>query len=340
MRKEGFFYGMKFIDTAEIFVKAGNGGNGCVSFRREKYVPKGGPDGGDGGNGGSIIVRSTTRLSTLVDFRYVRHYRAKNGEHGKGKNKYGSTGEDAVIDVPVGTQIYDTGTGEMLSDLSEAGRRIVIAKGGKGGKGNTRFVSSTHQVPFESEAGGTGEQRHIRLELKLLADVGIVGFPNVGKSSLIRRISNAHPKVADYSFTTISPVLGIVRHRDDRGFVIVDIPGLIEGAHTGKGLGDQFLKHIERTRLIVHMVDVTRSHRPYDDYEIINNELRSYATALGKKDQVVAVNKIDVPAVKDGLQGFIGTLKKKGVDVYPISCMTGEGINALLDEIEKRLYKG
>ncbi len=331
---------MKFIDTASIFVKAGNGGNGCVSFRREKYVPRGGPDGGDGGNGGSVVIVSSPRLLTLIDFRYVRHYRAKNGVHGKGKNMYGRKGDDAVIEVPVGTQVYDADTGDLVCDLSAPGRTIVIAKGGKGGKGNTRFVSSTHQVPLESEPGAVGEQRHIRLELKLLADVGLVGFPNVGKSSLVRKVSNAHPKIADYPFTTISPVLGIVRHREDRSFVIVDIPGLIEGAHAGRGLGDQFLKHVERTRLIVHVLDVTRDSRPYDDYETINSELKSYNEALGGKEQVVVLNKIDVPAVREGLPGHMRAFKAKVIDVYPISCMTGEGIDALLDEIIKRLYKG
>ncbi len=328
---------MKFIDTAEIHVKAGNGGNGCVSFRREKYIPRGGPDGGDGGNGGNIVIRSSTRLFTLIDFHYVRHYRAKNGVHGKGKNMYGRNGEDHIIEVPVGTQIYDVDTGRLVADLSKPNQEIIIAKGGKGGKGNSRFVSSTHQVPLDSEPGEPGEQKHIRLELKLLADVGLVGFPNVGKSSLIKRISNAHPKVADYPFTTIAPVLGIVRYKNEKSFVVADIPGLIEGAHKGKGLGDQFLKHIERTKLIVHILDATRDSDPYNDYKVINNELRSYSGSLLKKEQLVVMNKIDIPVVRDKLTDYIHVFKMHKIEIYAISCITGEGIDKLIDEIAKRL---
>ncbi len=328
---------MKFIDTAEIEVRAGSGGNGCVSFRREKYIPRGGPDGGDGGNGGNIIVRSSLRLSTLVDFRYVRHYRAKNGVHGKGKNMYGRSGEDRIIEVPVGTQIYDGVTGSLIADLSHPDQEAVIAKGGKGGKGNTRFVSSTHQVPLESEPGAPGEQRHIRLELKLLADAGLVGFPNVGKSSLIKRISNAHPRVADYPFTTIAPILGIVRYKDEKSFVVADIPGLIEGAHHGKGLGDQFLKHIERTKLIIHILDATRDSDPYNDYRIINNELKSYSGSLIKKEQIVVMNKIDIPVVRDRLIDYKETFRAHAIDLFPVSCVSGAGIATLVDEIVRRL---
>ncbi len=330
---------MKFIDTAQIHVKAGNGGKGCVSFRREKYVPKGGPDGGDGGNGGNIIVRSSLRLFTLIDFRYVRQYHAKNGQHGKGKNMHGRNGDDRIIEVPAGTQIYDVETGEMLGDLIRHGEGLVIARGGKGGKGNARFVSSTHQVPLESEPGQPGEQRHIRLELKLLADVGLIGFPNVGKSSLIKRVSNAHPKIADYPFTTINPVLGIVRYKEDKSFVIADIPGLIQGAHKGKGLGDQFLKHIERTRLLVHMLDATRSNDPYNDFEVINNELKSYNPSLIKKEQLVVMNKIDIPVVRNRLMGYINSFMAHHTVIHPISCVTGEGVDKLMDEIANRLYQ-
>ena len=328
---------MKFIDTAEIQVKAGNGGNGCVSFRREKYIPRGGPDGGDGGNGGNIVIRSSTRLSTLIDFRYVRHYRAENGVHGKGKNKYGRNGRDRIIEVPVGTQVYDADTAGLITDLSGPGKEIIIAKGGKGGKGNSRFVSSTHQVPLESEPGGPGEQRHIRLELKLLADVGLVGFPNVGKSSLIKRVSNAQPKVADYPFTTVAPILGIVRYKDEKSFVIADIPGLIEGAHQGKGLGDQFLKHIERTKLIVHILDATRDSDPYRDYLIIDNELQSYGGSLVHKDQIVVINKIDIPVVRNQLMDYKETFRAHDIELFPVSCASGEGIDKLLDEIAKKL---
>ncbi len=330
---------MKFIDTAEVYIKAGDGGNGCVSFRREKFVPKGGPDGGDGGNGGNIVIRSSTRLSTLIDFKYVRHYRAKNGGHGKGKNMHGRNGLDRIIEVPAGTQIYDTGDGELLGDLSKIDEELVLAKGGMGGKGNARYVTSTHQVPVEYEPGGTGEERHIRLELKLLADVGLIGFPNVGKSSLINKVSNARPKVADYPFTTLHPVLGIVKYRNERSFVIADIPGLIEGAHKGRGLGDQFLKHVERTHLLVHIIDPTRDSDPYKDLNSINNELRSYDRLLAGKQQIVVLNKIDIPLVRNELMGYINTFKEHGIAIYPISCVTGEGIDTLLDEIAKKLYQ-
>jgi GTP-binding protein len=330
---------MKFIDTAEIYVKAGNGGNGCVSFRREKYVPKGGPDGGDGGKGGDVIIRSSQRLLTLIDFRYIRHYRAKNGGHGRGKNMHGKDGEDRIIEVPVGTQIYDKTTGELIADLSKPGQEVIVAHGGKGGKGNARFATSTHQVPLESEPGKQGEERHIRLELKLLADVGLVGFPNVGKSSLIKRISNAHPKIADYPFTTTAPILGIVHYKDEKSFVIADIPGLIEGAHEGKGLGDQFLKHIERTKILVHMLDATRIGEPYKDYEIINNELKGYNELLIKKRQLVVLNKIDIPVVKNKLADYITTFKAHNIDIHTVSCLTGEGIDELVNMIAYNLYK-
>ncbi|MCL4557942.1 MAG: GTPase ObgE [Deltaproteobacteria bacterium] len=330
---------MKFIDTAEINVRAGNGGDGCVSFRREKYVPKGGPDGGDGGNGGSIIVRSSPRLFTLIDFRYVRHYRAKNGDHGKGKNMHGRNGQDRIIEVPAGTQVYDAGTGVLVADLTGPDQEIVISVGGRGGRGNARFVSSVHQVPLESERGRAGGERRIRLELKLLADVGLAGFPNVGKSSLIRRVSNARPRIADYPFTTTSPVLGIVRYKDEKSFVIADIPGLIEGAHTGRGLGDQFLRHIERTKIVVHMLDATRSGDPYGDYVTISNELQSYSTMLVGKEQVVVINKVDIPVVRDGLMVYKNTFRARGIELYPVSCVTGEGIDLLVGEIGERLYR-
>lgn len=330
---------MKFIDTAEIYVRAGNGGNGCVSFRREKYIPKGGPDGGDGGDGGNIIIHSSLRLQTLIDFKYVRHYKAKNGEHGKGKNMHGHNGEDKIIEVPVGTQIYDADTDKLIADLTQPNQEVIIARGGRGGKGNARFVSPTHQVPLEVEMGEEGEERHIRLELKLLADVGLVGFPNVGKSSLIKRISNAHPKVADYPFTTTSPVLGIVNYKGDRSFVVADIPGLIEGAHVGKGLGDQFLKHIERTKLIVHILDPTRTGDPYGDYEIINKELQAYSELMMTKHQIVAINKIDIPIVKNKLVDYKKIFNAHNIMQTFISCKTGEGIDRLVDEIGKTLYQ-
>ncbi len=330
---------MKFIDTAEIYIKAGNGGNGCVSFRREKYVPKGGPDGGDGGNGGSVIFRSSLRLSTLIDFKYVRHYHAKNGVYGKGRNMHGRNGDDCIIEVPAGTQIYDADTGELLADLTKPDQKLIAARGGKGGKGNARFVSSTHQVPLEFEMGTPGEQRRVKLELKLLADVGLIGFPNVGKSSLIKKISNAVPKVADYPFTTLTPVLGVVRYKNDKSFVVADIPGLIEGAYKGKGLGDQFLRHIERTRLFVHILDATRVNNLWNDLEIINNELKSYSSRLVKNEQITVLNKIDIPVVRNKLMDYKKDFMTHNMIIYPISCVTGEGIDKLMDEIVKKLYK-
>ncbi|MCL4478482.1 MAG: GTPase ObgE [Deltaproteobacteria bacterium] len=329
---------MKFIDTAEIFVKAGNGGNGCVGFRREKYVPKGGPDGGDGGDGGHVIIQSSLRMFTLIDFRFISHYHAKNGGHGKGKNMHGKNGADLIIEVPVGTEIYDTATGELIGDLTKPQQRIVIAWGGKGGKGNTRFVSPTHQQPLEFEHGKHGEEKRIRLELKLLADVGLVGLPNAGKSSFLKKVSKASPKVADYPFTTINPVLGVVFYKSDKSFTIADIPGLIEGAHTGKGMGDQFLKHIERTKLLVHIIDGTRDD-PYNDFKVINEELNNYNALLKEREQIVVINKIDIPGVKAILMQYVKLFVDINIVLYPISCLTGEGIDTVLNEIVQRIYK-
>ncbi len=329
---------MKFIDTAEIFVKAGNGGNGCVGFRREKYVPKGGPDGGDGGDGGRVIIQSSLRMFTLIDFRFISHYHAKNGGHGKGKNMHGKNGADLIIEVPVGTEIYDTANGELIGDLTKPQQRIVIAEGGKGGKGNARFVSSTHQQPLEFEHGKLGEEKRIRLELKLLADAGLIGLPNAGKSSFLKKVSKASPKVADYPFTTINPVLGVVFYKSDKSFTIADIPGLIEGAHTGKGMGDQFLKHIERTKLLVHIIDGTRDD-PYNDFKVINEELNNYNPLLKEREQIVVLNKIDIPGVKAILMQYIKLFVGINIVLYPISCLTGEGIDTVLNEIVQRIYK-
>jgi GTPase len=323
-----------FIDEAKIRVKAGDGGNGCLAFRREKYVPRGGPSGGDGGKGGDVIMESSERHNTLVHFRFNPEYEAQRGRHGEGSNCTGKEGTDVLLKVPVGTIVYDDETGEKVHDFSHPDERVVIARGGRGGRGNARFVSSTHQAPREHEDGRPGEERHFRLELKLLADVGIVGYPNVGKSTLISRISAARPKIADYPFTTLQPNLGVVvvgSGPDETSFVVADIPGLIEGAHTGAGLGTQFLKHIERTRLLVHVVDVSDASGrpdPAKDAEVIMNELASFGSGLEEKPMIFAASKIDV-ANKDKLAKLKRYCKKKNYELFPISAVTGKGVDEL-----------
>jgi GTPase len=323
-----------FIDEAKIKVKAGDGGNGCLAFRREKYVPRGGPSGGDGGKGGDVIMESSERHNTLVHFRFNPEYKAQRGRHGEGSNRTGREGVDVLLKVPVGTIVYDDETGEKIYDFSRPDDRIVIARGGRGGRGNARFATSTHQAPREHEEGRPGEERVFRLELKLLADVGLVGYPNVGKSTLISRISAARPKIADYPFTTLEPNLGVVAVGDKKNeisFVVADIPGLIEGAHEGAGLGTQFLKHIERTRLLVHLVDVSDSSgRPdvLQDVEVILGELDSFGAHLAEKPMLMAASKIDV-ANKDKLAKLKRYCKKEGLELYPISAVTGKGIEEL-----------
>jgi GTPase len=323
-----------FIDEATIRVKAGDGGNGCMAFRREKFVPRGGPSGGDGGNGGDVIMESSERHNTLVHFRFNPEYKAQRGRHGEGSNKTGREGEDVLLKVPVGTIVYDADTGDKVHDFSHADERVVIACGGRGGRGNARFATSTHQAPREHEEGRPGEERTFRLELKLLADVGLVGYPNVGKSTLISRISAARPKIADYPFTTLQPNLGVVAVGDiseERSFVVADIPGLIEGAHTGAGLGTQFLRHIERTRLLVQLVDVSDASGrtdPVKDVEVINGELASFGAELEAKPMIMVASKIDV-ANKDKLAKLKAYCKKKKLALYPISAVTGEGIEEL-----------
>ncbi|MBN2008663.1 GTPase ObgE [candidate division KSB1 bacterium] len=312
-----------FIDYAKIMVQAGNGGNGCLSFRREKYIPKGGPDGGDGGKGGDIICEADSQLQTLLDFRYKKHFKAKNGQHGQGANKFGKQGDDVVIRIPVGTVVTNVETGEIIGDLTEKGQQIIIAKGGRGGKGNARFATPTNQAPRKFEEGRPGEAFTMQLELKLLADVGLVGLPNAGKSTLLSRISAAHPKIADYPFTTLIPNLGIVRYRDQHSFVVADIPGLIEGAHTGKGLGIQFLRHIERTRVLVFLVDV-QAHDMWEEISTLRNELKEYNPFLLKKPWFVIVTKIDLLA--DGMTDQAVVLDQQNIKWCPISSVTGEGI--------------
>ena len=333
-----------FIDEATIRVKAGDGGNGCLAFRREKFVPRGGPSGGDGGKGGDVIMESSERHNTLVHFRFNPEYKAERGRHGEGSNRTGREGVDVILKVPVGTIVYDAETGEKVHDFSHADERIVIARGGRGGRGNAQFATSTHQAPREHEPGRPGEERTFRLELKLLADVGLVGFPNVGKSTLISRISAARPKIADYPFTTLQPNLGVVavgKPPEEKSFVVADIPGLIEGAHSGAGLGTQFLRHIERTRLLVHLVDVSDASGrpdPVKDVEVIARELESFGAGLEQKPVIMVASKIDV-ANPDKLKKLKQWATRTKVKFYPISAVTGEGIDklrfAMADEVER-----
>jgi GTPase len=331
-----------FIDEAKIRVKAGDGGNGCVAFRREKFVPRGGPSGGDGGKGGDVLMESSERHNTLVHFRFNPEYKAQRGRHGEGSNRTGREGENVVLKVPVGTIVYDDDTGEKVHDFSQPDDRIIIARGGGGGRGNAGFATSTHQAPREHEQGRPGEERIFRLELKLLADVGLVGFPNVGKSTLISRISAARPKIADYPFTTLQPNLGVVvigQPPEEKGFVVADIPGLIEGAHTGAGLGTQFLRHIERTRLLLHLVDVSDSSGrpdPVKDVEVINAELASFGAHLEDKPMIMVASKIDI-ANKDKLAKLKRYCKKEKLELFPISAVTGKGIEELKYAMAERV---
>lgn len=322
---------MHFVDEAIIHVKAGDGGNGCVAFRREKFVPRGGPAGGDGGRGGHVILLADPSVKTLVDLHLQRTYKAENGQHGQGSNKHGADGADLVIRVPVGTVVYDAETGELIADLVKAGQRVIVARGGRGGRGNAAFATPTRQTPVFAELGEPGEERTLRLELKLLADVGIIGYPNVGKSTLISRISAARPKIADYPFTTLVPNLGTVRV-DNFSFVVADLPGLIEGAHKGVGLGHQFLRHAERTSLLLHMVDIAavEGRDPLRDFETINEELRLYNPELAKKPQIVVANKIDLPNAHENLQRCLPYWRQRGYEVFAISALTGEGIEPLV----------
>ncbi len=323
-----------FVDEAKIWVKAGDGGNGCVSFRREKFVPKGGPDGGDGGRGGHICFEAVNDLDTLLDFAGKHHWRAENGGHGQGGNKHGSDGNDLVIRVPPGTLIYDTDLDLLLKDLNEVGTRVVVCRAGKGGKGNKVFATATHQTPREFEPGKPGQERNLRLELKLIANVGLVGLPNAGKSTLISRCSAARPKIASYPFTTLEPVLGIVELSDFRRFVMADIPGLIEGASQGAGLGHDFLKHIERTTIIVHILDIMPmdASDPIENYHKIRNELARHSEALAAKDEIIVANKIDLDPDSSRLEDLRARLS---FDVIPISAATGQGIK----ELSERLWQ-
>jgi GTP-binding protein len=330
---------MQFVDQALIQVRGGKGGNGAVAFRREKFVPKGGPSGGDGGDGGSVVLLVDGGMSTLLDFRYQREYAAPAGESGANKDMYGRAGVDLVLRVPPGTQVFDDLTGEQLADLQADGQRFVVAAGGRGGRGNIHFATPTDRAPRKSEPGLPGTERQLRLELKLLADVGLLGFPNVGKSSLIAKISAARPKVADYPFTTLVPNLGMIRLSQERSFVVADVPGLIEGAHAGTGLGDRFLRHLERTRVLVHMLEAGSDPKrtPWRDYQAINRELALYDPELAKRPQIVVLNKVDLPDVRRRRALLARPFTKRGIEVHAISAVTGEGVKELLELAWKQL---
>jgi len=331
-----------FIDEARIKVKAGDGGNGCMAFRREKFVPRGGPSGGDGGRGGDVILEASQSHNTLIHFRYNPEHKGERGRHGEGSNCSGREGADVILKVPVGTVAYDETTGELIHDFQHPGERIVLCHGGRGGRGNQHFATSTHQAPREHELGFPGEERLVRLELKLLADAGLVGYPNAGKSTLISRISASRPKIADYPFTTLEPNLGVVTVGEaphEESFVVADIPGLIEGAHLGAGLGVQFLRHIERTRLLVHVVDVSDASGrpdPVEDYKVIEAELKSFGHGLDEKPQIIVASKIDV-ANPDKLKKLQTMAKRRKLQLYAISAVTGQGIDPLKYALAERI---
>jgi GTP-binding protein len=328
-----------FIDEVRILVKAGDGGNGCLAFRREKFVPRGGPSGGDGGRGGDVILVSSEHENTLLKFRYNPEHKAERGRHGEGSNRTGADGQSLEVQVPVGTVVYDESTGARLYDFTHPGERFTVASGGRGGKGNARFATSTHQAPTEHEPGRPGEEKRLRLELKLLADVGLVGFPNAGKSTLISRLSAARPKIADYPFTTLEPNLGVVELPDYRSFVVADIPGLIEGAHEGHGLGIQFLRHIERTRLLVHLVDVSEAsgRDPVQDFETVMDELASFSRDLVSKPMLVAASKMDVAQDPARVLALRLHVVERGMAYFEISSATGLGLENLKFAMAERV---
>jgi GTP-binding protein len=333
-----------FIDEIEIFVQGGDGGAGCVSFRREKHVPRGGPDGGDGGDGGSVWLEAHPALTTLLDYHYRRHYHATRGQHGQGSNRHGASGGDLLLRVPLGTVIHDRDTGELLGDLVHAGQRLLAQPGSRGGRGNARFATSTNRAPRRADLGRPGGSRWLRLEVKLLADVGVIGFPNAGKSTLVSRVSAAKPKIADYPFTTLTPALGIVRVDAERTFVIADLPGLIPGASRGKGLGHQFLRHTERTRLLVHVLDLDpqTGRDPLDDLRVIDAELAEYSADLAARPQVIVANKIDLLGGEGGAAApaarrIAQHCAEAGVPLFPVSAATGQGLAELIRGITARL---
>lgn len=332
---------VKFVDEAKIYVKSGRGGRGCVSFRREKFVPRGGPNGGDGGDGGDVIVIGRENMTSLLDYHYKQHYRAQNGEHGRGKDQHGKNAPALLVPVPIGTVVRDFFTGEILGDITADNQTLVVASGGRGGRGNARFATSTNQAPSYAQPGEEGEEKTLILELRLLADVGIIGFPNAGKSTLISRISAARPRIADYPFTTLIPNLGVVSYNEGKTFVVADIPGLIKGAHEGAGLGIKFLRHIERTKVLIHLLDLSpfTERNPIEDYHIMNEELEAYSPELKNKPQIIAPNKIDITEAEEKLEEIETYFKKLGIKVFPISSATGEGVRELIEEVWKRLER-
>ena len=330
-----------FIDKAKIFIKGGKGGNGAISFRREKYVAAGGPDGGDGGKGGNVVFRVELGMTTLMDFKYKRIYAAQNGEDGMRRRRKGRSGDDIIIKVPQGTIVRDAESGRIIADLSTPDKDYVLAKGGNGGWGNDHFATAVRQTPNFAKNGQPGDEREIFLELKLLADVGLVGFPNVGKSTILSRTTKADPKIANYHFTTLEPNLGVVDLGDHRSFVLADIPGIIEGASEGVGLGHEFLRHIERTRILIHVVDVSsiEGRNPIEDFDIINDELSKYDMALEERPQIIAANKTDIIQDEQAYEDFLEEMKKRGYEVYPISAATGKGVDELMQRVYEELSK-
>lgn len=331
---------MKFIDEVTLFAASGHGGAGCVSFRREKFIPFGGPNGGDGGKGGDVVFEAEAGLSTLLELRHKPHQKAEKGHNGMGKDRHGASGADRVIRVPIGTIIKDAETGEQLADLTEHGQRVVLLKGGRGGQGNARFATATNKAPKFAQPGEEGEERKLRLELKLMADVGLLGLPNAGKSSLITKLSAARPKVADYPFTTLKPSLGVVPYKNKRSFVMADIPGIIEGAHEGAGLGHRFLKHLERSGILLHLVDISwmPERDPLAEYRAVTRELSLFSQELATKEQIVVITKTDLPQTQECLPEIVAWFSKHGIRTFPISSATGEGVPELLDEIARRLW--
>jgi GTP-binding protein len=326
---------MAFIDEAKFFVKAGDGGNGCVSFHREKFVPRGGPNGGDGGRGGSVIIRALNSLNSLIDFRYRSHFKAERGVHGKGKDMHGRSGKDCFIEVPTGSVIKDAASGEVLADLAVDGESIVIARGGEGGLGNPHFASGTNRTPRIATNGEKGEEFWLKIELKLIADVGLVGLPNAGKSTLLSKLSAANPKIASYPFTTLEPQLGVLQHKFYKPCIIADIPGLVEGAHTGVGLGHKFLRHIERTSIILHVIDAA-DEDVFNNYEIIANELRLYKEELANRIQILVLNKSDIVS-EPQIRELENKFQQAGQNVMTVSGMTGEGIDRLKEVVAETL---
>jgi GTP-binding protein len=332
---------MQFIDEVVIHVRGGDGGDGSVAFRREKFVPRGGPSGGDGGNGGSVVLVADPQLGTLLDLRYQQNYRAKSGEHGEGRDRYGRAGEDLVVRVPLGTLVRDP-DGANLADLARPGARFVAAQGGRGGRGNIHFATSTNQAPRQAEEGTAGEERTLKLELKLLADAGLVGFPNAGKSTFIAAVSRARPKIADYPFTTLQPHLGVVQLSGERSFVLADIPGLIEGAAEGHGLGHRFLRHVERTAVLLHLVERSADpgRDPLRDYQVIRAELAGYSPALAERAEVVCLTKLDLTETRDALPALRDRFAREGVTLHAVSAATGEGIPELLEALWPPVAEG